>query len=99
MAAFQPQLQLAHRLGIPQVPAGQFMITPLNSEVIVIGRAEPATQAIIEGVQILPEVAAGTVDRLAHDPPEVLQALDLAPLHDIGHGHQRRIASIARPNA
>lgn len=59
MAAFQPQLELAYRLGVPQVPAGQFMVTPLDSEVIIVGRAEPAAQAVIEGVQILAEVAPG----------------------------------------
>ncbi len=63
------------------------MITPLNNEITVTGRAESAAQAVIEGIQALAEITAGAVDGLAHHAPEVIQAPDQATINEINRGH------------
>jgi hypothetical protein len=51
------------------------VVAPLDNEIIIFWRAEAATKAVVESVQIAAEVAAGTVDRFSDETPEVLQAL------------------------
>jgi hypothetical protein len=72
------------------------MAAPLDHEIIIFGRAEAAAEAIVEGVQIAAEVAAGTVDRFSDETPEVLQALDLAAIDDIDHRHSPHDKSVKR---
>src|SRR4029077_16358226 len=66
---------------------GKLVAAPLDPEIVIFGRAEAAAEAVVEGVQIAAEVAAGTVDRFSNEMPEVLQALDLAAIDDIDHRH------------
>ena len=64
------------------------MMVPLDDVIVVLGRPESAAEAVVEGVQVPAEVTAGAVDGLAHDEPEVLQALDPPAVNAVNNGHE-----------
>jgi hypothetical protein len=97
MASTEPDLKLSNCLGISEVPAGDLVIAPFDGEVAALGRAEPTTQAVIEGIEIAAELAAGTVYRLTDEPPELFQARNLCAFQGVDHRHNRRISGCHHP--
>jgi hypothetical protein len=87
MTSSKTQFQLASRFGISKLPTGDLVIAPHDDEVIIVGCAETTAQAIGERIEILAEVAAGTVDGLTYDAPEVFKTPDFTTFQDVDHGH------------
>jgi hypothetical protein len=50
MTASKPQLKLANSFLVPKVEPGHLMVAPLNHKIIVLGGAESAAKAVIEGI-------------------------------------------------
>src|ERR1700722_15820276 len=73
------------------------MTGPLDDEIVVFRRAESASKAVVKGIQVPAEVTARAVHDLAHDAPEVLQALNPAAINGIDHSHERENSSHSRP--
>jgi hypothetical protein len=87
MTASKSQLELANSFFVPKVEPGDMVIVPLNHEVLVVGSAESAAKAVVEGIQVGAEVSAGTVDGFPYDTPEILKAAHLATINDVNHRH------------
>jgi hypothetical protein len=64
------------------------MMVPLDDVIVVLGRPEPAAEAVVEGVQVPAEVAGRAVDGLTHDEPEILQAPYPATVNAIDNRHE-----------
>ena len=63
---------------VPQMPARQIAVLPVELVGPILWRAESAAQAVGQRVEIVPEVSVGTVDRPADFSVEVLDGLDLS---------------------
>lgn len=73
--------------GVAESLSGDGVVAPLEDEGAVVGRAEAAPKAVVQGVEVPAEVAAGAAHGFTDHRPEIPEAVDTGAVEYMGGGH------------